>query len=498
MTFIYKYDRSNRLLEEMTPDKDFDIYNPYGKDGNILTLDRNGSTGNSLDDFNYSYYSGTNKLSKVTGSVNQYTYDANGNMTKDDLNKNFEIIYDYRNLIVQLKQLVIEVHGSRNDSTIYKTYYYYDESGNRIRKKIYNDKNDSLLKDIVYSRDVSGKELAIYENENIKQWNIWGTDNAGFITGEGDKRYYLKDHLGSIRAVIDDGGSLISAQDYDAWGYQLQDRNYDSNVSIYKFTSKEHDGENKYDYFGARYYDARVGRWGQVDQMSEKRFGISPYSFVQDNPLKYIDPNGLLDRPIYDTEGNFLGTDDEGLQGEAIIMNSENFKQGMSVEAALNNNLGIEGLNGVDAQNKFTDHYNSLKGRPDYDGYLTLEDANEWYRSGNGQSLYTSLEKIDLSGIYSLGEGFVGQEKAFNLLLNSNNLNDALVYGTITLKRYPNNTVRAYNDQYDFIPNDWNNPLNYIRNLSTLGGQIVAGVGIPYDINIYGSKTLTPIFPGIK
>ena len=85
-------------------------------------------------------------------------------MTRDDLNKNYDIIYDHRNLIVQLKQLVIEVHGSRNDSTIYKTYYYYDESGNRIRKKIYNDENDSLLKDIVYSRDVSGKELAIYEN----------------------------------------------------------------------------------------------------------------------------------------------------------------------------------------------------------------------------------------------------------------------------------------------------------------------------------------------
>ena len=135
LTFVYEYDRSNRLTEAKTSEKNFNVVNTYDKDGNIITLDRNGSTGNSIDDFNYSYYSGTNKLSKVTGSVNQYAYDANGNMTRDDLNKNFDIIYDHRNLIVELKQLVIDIHGSRTDSTIYETHYYYDESGNRIRKK---------------------------------------------------------------------------------------------------------------------------------------------------------------------------------------------------------------------------------------------------------------------------------------------------------------------------------------------------------------------------
>jgi RHS repeat-associated protein len=273
----------------------------------MLTMQRNGSTGNSIDDFNYSYYSGTNKLSKVTGSVNQYTYDANGNMTRDDLDKNFDIIYDHRNLIIQLKQMIIDIHGSRNDTTIYHTFYYYDEAGNRIRKKVYNDENDSLLKDIVYSRDLNGKEMAIYENGSIKQWNIWGMENAGFITGEGDKRYYLKDHLGSIRAVIDDGGSLISAQDYDAWGYQLQDRSYNSEESIYKFTSKERDNENKYDYFGARYYDARIGRWGQTDPHFENFIDLSPFAYVVNNPNRFYDNKGKDIDPlsIYFHDENF-------------------------------------------------------------------------------------------------------------------------------------------------------------------------------------------------
>jgi hypothetical protein len=123
-------------------------------------------------------------------------------MTRDDLNSNYDIIYDHRNLILELKKLVIDINGSRNDTTIYHTLYYYDEAGNRIRKMIYNNSNDSLLSDNIYSRDVSGRELAIYENGSIVQWNIYGIDNIGFIDGNEDIRFYMKDHLGSIRAEV--------------------------------------------------------------------------------------------------------------------------------------------------------------------------------------------------------------------------------------------------------------------------------------------------------
>ncbi|MCZ2224818.1 MAG: hypothetical protein LC122_14445 [Chitinophagales bacterium] len=48
-----------------------------------------------------------------------------------------------------------------------------------------------------------------------------------------------------------------------------------------------------YNYFGARYYDSRIGRWLQVDPLAEKYFGWSPYVNVRDNPLVLIDPNGM-------------------------------------------------------------------------------------------------------------------------------------------------------------------------------------------------------------
>ena len=88
-------------------------------------------------------------------------------------------------------------------------------------------------------------------------------------------------------------------------------------------------------------------------------------------------------------------------------MESKNFHQGMIVDEALEYNLGMQGLENSAAQHRFNDSYNTLCFRPDWDGYLTLEEANDWYKYGEGQPLYVSLERIDLSLLMSLGDLFV-------------------------------------------------------------------------------------------
>ena len=256
------------------------------------------------------YYTGTNRLKRVSGSTDQFTYDYNGNMTNDYMNNNTGIKYDHRNLITEITKQNL----NQDPPTTYITRYRYDEAGNRTRKTVFlsneydprplpDDEADlppgwSIIVDDYYSRDVSGKEIGVYSSYTLQYWNVWsGNEITGRINYENNSRYYyLKDHLGSVRAVIDEDKKVITAQDYDAWGYYLENRTYEPYTTKNKFTGKERDSETSYDYFGARYYDSRIGRWGATDPLFEKHIQFTPYNYVLNNSMILIDPDG---RQIY-------------------------------------------------------------------------------------------------------------------------------------------------------------------------------------------------------
>jgi RHS repeat-associated protein len=106
--------------------------------------------------------------------------------------------------------------------------------------------------------------------------------------------YYLKDHLGSIRVIVDEVGNIVRSDDYDPWGMILEGRSTDNNYhnAKYKFTGKERDVETGYLYFGARYYDSRIGRWLAIDPLFKKYPGLSPYAYTLNNPVRFIDLEG--------------------------------------------------------------------------------------------------------------------------------------------------------------------------------------------------------------
>jgi RHS repeat-associated protein len=55
---------------------------------------------------------------------------------------------------------------------------------------------------------------------------------------------------------------------------------------------RERDVESLYDYFGARYYDSRIGRFLTIDPRADKYRNATPYGYVLGNPLAFVDPNG--------------------------------------------------------------------------------------------------------------------------------------------------------------------------------------------------------------
>ena len=138
----------------------------------------------------------------------------------------------------------------------------------------------------------------IYENGQLSKI----LTDVGYITLANSTptyHYYLQDHLGNNRVVIDEHGQVEQVNHYYAFG-GLMAESTGGGAQSYKYNGKELDrmhGLDWYDY-GARHYDAVLGRWMCVDPLAEKYVSISPYSYCKSSPMNYIDEKGLYPKGI--------------------------------------------------------------------------------------------------------------------------------------------------------------------------------------------------------
>ncbi|MEW5802483.1 MAG: RHS repeat-associated core domain-containing protein, partial [bacterium] len=118
-------------------------------------------------------------------------------------------------------------------------------------------------------------------------------------------------------------------------------------------------------------------------------------------------------------------------------------------------------------------------------GRLTLSQANRHWQEGGGSPLVVDVGTLDLSNVSQLPPSgqvnFAGK--------NFSSVNDALVYGTVTLKSGPNNTVIGGFDYYNFDMKPWSSK-TFVRNVETIIGKIYAGSGTPYRIEFTGTAPL--------
>ena len=110
--------------------------------------------------------------------------------------------------------------------------------------------------------------------------------------------------------VIDQNGTVEETNHYYPFGGVFAST---SSIQPYKYNGKELDtkkGLNWYDY-GARHYDAALGRFATVDPSSESYYETSPYAYCGNNPVVYYDPSGyytalgnLFTDSVIETKGN--------------------------------------------------------------------------------------------------------------------------------------------------------------------------------------------------
>ena len=153
---------------------------------------------------------------------------------------------------------------------------------------VYELENGGLTQKYQNINTPMGTEGRIEFNSDV------GNASSGGIGSE-VAYYYIKNHLGSTAAVINDKGELIEATMYTAYGEQIPLMVLPGTEAAAreKFTGKEFDTEGgiNLDYFGWRYYDPEVGLWTSVEPEQEPQDWGS-YTYCADNPTNKTDPNG--------------------------------------------------------------------------------------------------------------------------------------------------------------------------------------------------------------
>lgn len=405
--YTYNYDALNRLT--LAESQDAGRYNEsmsYDKNGNIMSLIRKGNTNPEastfgiMDDLAYSYNNTDigNKLMKVVDSSlitegfkdanitgDDYSYDANGNMTKD-LNKGIStaITYNHLNLPTQITFATGNIQ------------YVYDAAGAKQRKIVSTGTTTDYAAGFIYEKIGTGANVLKF----FSHPEGYVANNSGTF----DYIYQYKDHLGNVRLSYDKNLAIVEENNYYPFGLRQNGYNNNPNYSLgspqaekYKYNGKELQDDNiggqqlnLYD-FGARNYDPALGRWMNLDPLAEQMRRHSPYNYAFDNPIYFIDPDGMSPR-VNDGTQAFKDA------WNSLVMESKTWDK--------NDEESEDGIDPPNKKKKGSDFDNWGK-KVGTAGNMFLQ----WLTGGLGKSTYNSFKNDDIAESF---RNAIGVQKALD------------------------------------------------------------------------------------
>jgi RHS repeat-associated protein len=320
------YDSINRITN-ITHSKGANIISSYaqtydagskitgvtGTDGSSTYTydDTNQLTGADYDfqaDESYTYDDNGNRTNSgnVTGINNQlledskylYEYDIVGNRTKRTDKSTDEVTeysWDIRDRLtgITVKNALGEI--------IRTAEYTYDVYNQRIAKTVDADGDGvavATTERYVYGRD-QNIGLVFDENGNVNHRYLFGdgVDQIEADESNGNVLWALTDHLGSVRDVVDDSGTVLNHIVYDAFG-GVTSQTDESVVFRYGYTARELDAESGLQYNRARYLDSFTGKFISEDPIGFGGGDANLYRYVFNQPITHLDPDGLQSREL--------------------------------------------------------------------------------------------------------------------------------------------------------------------------------------------------------
>lgn len=205
----------------------------------------------------------------------RYAHDRNGNLTYDmELETNFA--YNSLNLLEK---------AMRNDTIVAK--YSYLADGTKLSAVNADDCGFAYRGSFTYRADAGGDR--VFESTPFGGGRIVATADKETVA-----RYFLTDHLESVRVVATDQNNVLERNDYYPFGKRWDTASLPVSDNRDRFNGKEDQvfiGDDLADY-GARCYNKLNGRWLSQDPLADEYINHSQYCFCGNNPISMIDRDG--------------------------------------------------------------------------------------------------------------------------------------------------------------------------------------------------------------
>eukprot|EP00456_Euglypha_rotunda_P003938 TRINITY_DN1066_c1_g3_i3.p1 TRINITY_DN1066_c1_g3~~TRINITY_DN1066_c1_g3_i3.p1 ORF type:complete len:605 (+),score=109.70 TRINITY_DN1066_c1_g3_i3:161-1816(+) len=338
----FSYDELGRLTGITTASATWSL--GYDANGNRTSVTLSGTTST------YTTASTSNRLNSITNPARSFGYDNAGNTTSDS--GGYTSTYDLSGRLATLTKSSVT------------TTYSYDGLGRRVRKF----SSTGASSTVIFVYDQAGQLLGEYDQSGtaIREYVWLGSTPVAVFTPDPASGtnpplvYYIHaDHLDTPRVVTDTAGNLRwrwLAEPFGTTAPETNPASLGAFTQNLRFPGQYADQESGLSYNYFRDYDASIGRYVQSDPIGLDG-GINTYSYVNGNPLMYMDPYGLYswDEFIDDSANVAAGMGDtlsfgitarirQGLDIGAVNKCSVAYKGGSLAGAALGLALAAEGV----------------------------------------------------------------------------------------------------------------------------------------------------------
>jgi len=287
---VFGYDEVGRLLS-VTEDGTLTESYSFDPNGNRTSaLNSSGVFGAAYDDQDRIVGYGANLA---------YLFNDNGDLVeREDVTTNDVTSYQY-DAVGNLRGVTLP-----NGDVL---EYLVDGRGRRVGKAV----NGVLEKGWLWRGQLQPVAELDSAGAVVKRFVYAGGVNAPELMVTSTATYRLvKDHLGSVRLVIDVATGVVAQElAYDAWGRVLVDTN--PGFQPFGFAGGLNDEDTGLVRFGARDYDAEIGRWTAKDK---RRFSdtLNLYEYARSNPIGFVDPRGLSGEAVLAAEAGATAAQGSG------------------------------------------------------------------------------------------------------------------------------------------------------------------------------------------